>query len=216
MRRLVETTWTGHAATPSAGYRLVRGFRTFVWQRVWETVTGQHGVPVEKAIAPTAQFEGPLWALVSARPAHFLPADLANWDALLLRAADDLLERLGATGSVLAERTWGERNTVLIRHPLSGAVPALGRLLDVPPRQLPGDGNMPRYQGPGGGASERLVVSPGQEEKGIFHMPVGQSGHPLSPYYRKGHEAWEEGKPTPFLPGPAVHRLALVPAPDGG
>ena len=62
------------------------------------------------------------------------------------------------------------------------------------------------------GASERLVVSPGQEEKGLFHMPVGQSGHPLSPYYRRGHEAWETGTATPFLPGPAVHRLLLVPA----
>jgi penicillin amidase len=216
MKRLVETTWTGHAATSSPAYRLVRGFRSFVSERVWASVTGQQGVPAEKAIAPTTQFEGPLWALVSARPAHFLAADMANWDALLLRAADDLIDQLGALGPDLAQRTWGERNTVQIRHPLSRAVPALGRLLDVPPRALPGDANMPRFQAPGGGASERLVVSPGQEEKGIFHMPVGQSGHPLSPYYRKGHEAWEQGKPTPFLPGPAVHRLALVPALEGG
>jgi penicillin amidase len=216
MKRLVETTWTGHAAPSSAAYRLVRGFRSFVSERVWTSVTGQQGVPAEKAIAPTTQFEGPLWALVSARPAHFLAADMASWDALLLRAADDLIEQLGGLGPDLAQRTWGERNTVLIRHPLSRAVPALGRFLDVPPRQLPGDANMPRFQAPGGGASERLVVSPGQEEKGIFHMPVGQSGHPLSPYYRKGHEAWEQGQPTPFLPGPAVHRLALVPAREGG
>jgi penicillin amidase len=91
-------------------------------------------------------------------------------------------------------------------------VPFLSRWLDVPVRQLPGDENMPRVQGPGFGASERFVVSPGHEEAGIFHMPVGQSGHPLSPYYRKGHEAWEKGKPTPFLPGPAAHRLRLMPA----
>ena len=42
-------------------------------------------------------------------------------------------------------------------------------------------------------------------------MPGGQSGHPLSPYYRAGHEAWVAGEPTPFLPGPAVHRLRLEP-----
>jgi penicillin amidase len=135
---------------------------------------------------------------------------------LLLRSADDLIEQLGALGPDLARRTWGERNTTQFRHPLSRAVPILARLLDVPPKQLPGDSNMPRVQSSVGGASERLVVSPGQEEKGIFHMPVGQSGHPLSPYYRKGHEAWEQGQPTPFLPGPAVHRLALVPARQGG
>ena len=71
---------------------------------------------------------------------------------------------------------------------------------------------MPRVQAPEHGASERFVVSPGREESGIFHMPGGQSGHPLSPHYRDGHQAWEAGRPTPFLPGPtAVARLTLRP-----
>jgi penicillin amidase len=33
----------------------------------------------------------------------------------------------------------------------------------------------------------------------------------MSPFYRAGHDAWEEGKPTPFLPGKAEHTLKLVP-----
>ena len=41
--------------------------------------------------------------------------------------------------------------------------------------------------------------------------PAGQSGHPLSPFYRAGHRAWANGEATPFLPGEAVHRLLLVP-----
>ena len=65
------------------------------------------------------------------------------------------------------------------------------------------------------GASERFVVSPGREADGIFHMPGGQSGHLLSPFYRKGHEAWAAGEPTPFLPGPSRHRLTLNPSRDG-
>ena len=56
-----------------------------------------------------------------------------------------------------------------------------------------------------------MVVSPGREELGFFHMPAGQSGHPLSPFYGKGHAAWVKGEPTPFLPGPAVHTLRLEP-----
>ena len=70
---------------------------------------------------------------------------------------------------------------------------------------------MPRVQSPGFGASERFAVSPGREEQGYFHMPGGQCGHPLSPFYRAGHEAWAAGEPTPFLPGPAAHRLTLRP-----
>ncbi len=45
-------------------------------------------------------------------------------------------------------------------------------------------------------------------------MPGGQSGHPMSPHYRAGHEAWVKGEPTPFLPGETVHTLTLVPTGD--
>jgi penicillin amidase len=41
-------------------------------------------------------------------------------------------------------------------------------------------------------------------------MPAGQSGHPLSFYYRAGHDDWVEGRPTPLLPGPAQHRQRLL------
>jgi len=64
-------------------------------------------------------------------------------------------------------------------------------------------------QSPAFGASERMVVSPGHEEDGIFHMPGGQSGHPLSPFWGAGHDDYVLGRPTPFLPGPAGHRLTL-------
>jgi penicillin amidase len=76
---------------------------------------------------------------------------------------------------------------------------------------MPGDSQMPRVQGPSFGASERMVVSPGRETTAVLHMPGGQSGHPLSPYFLAGHEAWVHGEPTAFLPGPAVHHLVLQP-----
>jgi penicillin amidase len=212
LRRLVETTWTGHASIDSVAYRAVRGFRGFLVEQVFTSLTGQGNVPEEERFGPTQQFEGPLWRLVTERPAHLLDPKFKSWDEQLLAAADALLDYYVTQGPNLADRTWGERNATHIRHPLSPAVPFFSRWLDVPSRQIPGDEDMPRVQGPRYSASERLVVSPGHEETGIFHMPVGQSGNPLSPYYRKGHEAWEEGRPTPFLPGPAVHRLRLEPA----
>jgi penicillin amidase len=211
LRRLVETNWTGRASVDSAAYRAVRAFRGFLEDEVFTSLTRQGGVPEEDRLQPTSQFEGPLWRIVAERPVHLLDPRYASWDQEILAAVDDLLKSGERQGTRLADRTWGERNTTRIRHPLSLAVPALGRWLDMPPRQLPGDENMPRVQGPAFGASERMVVSPGHEEAGLFEMPVGQSGHPLSPYYRKGHEAWAEGKPAPFLPGPAVHKLRLLP-----
>jgi penicillin amidase len=148
---------------------------------------------------------------VSERPAHLLNARHATWDSLLLAALDAALEELTRDGAALARQTWGARNTALIQHPLSRALPSLGRWLDMPREPLPGDSNMPRVQAPGSGASQRMAVSPGRETEGYFHMPGGQSGHPLSPFYRAGHEAWAKGEATPFLPGPARHVLTLRP-----
>jgi penicillin amidase len=88
----------------------------------------------------------------------------------------------------------------------------LAEYLDMPSEPLGGDVDMPRAQGPNFGASERFTVSPGDEANGLMHMPTGQSGHPLSAFYRRGHDDWVRGHPSPFLPGPTQHKLTLFPA----
>ena len=44
-----------------------------------------------------------------------------------------------------------------------------------------------------------MIVSPGREDEGLMHMPTGQSGHPLSPFYAASHEAWLNGDATPDM-----------------
>ena len=51
---------------------------------------------------------------------------------------------------------------------------------------------------------------PGDEANSVLHMPGGQSGHPLSEFYREGHPAWVHGEATPFLPGPAETRTHIA------
>jgi penicillin amidase len=148
---------------------------------------------------------------VSTRPIHLLAPEYATWPALLLDAVDRTSASLTRGGRALKDRTWGDENTVRIAHPLSGALPLLGRWLDMPRTPLPGDSHMPRVQGVSMGASERFAVSPGHENEAYLHMPGGQSGHPLSPHFGDGQQAWARGAQTPFLPGPAVNRLTLAP-----
>ena len=57
-----------------------------------------------------------------------------------------------------------------------------------------------------------VLVAPGDEAHGIMHIPAGQSGHPLSTFYRKGHDEWVHGRPSPFLPGEPRYELTLKPA----
>ena len=212
LRRHVEE-WGGRASVDSVGYRMVRAFRLFLAEQVFDAITAPCKEADERFDHDRLlQREGPLWRLVSERPPHLLDPRFESWQEQFLSAVDATLDYFAQDARPLNERTWGDRNTTRIRHPLSAFLPGLGRWLDMPSIPLPGDSHMPRYQAPAEGASQRMVVSPGREEEGIFHMPTGQSGHPLSPHYRDGHQAWAEGKATPFLPGPTVHTLVLRPS----
>ena len=116
---------------------------------------------------------------------------------------------LTSGGRKLSDATWGKRNTTEVGHALARFVPVFKERLMAPAEQLPGDSHMPRVSAPDFGQSERLVVVPGKEEEALFNLPGGQSGHPLSPYYRAGFMDWVQGNPSPFLPGASEHRLTL-------
>ncbi|MBA0099429.1 penicillin acylase family protein [Stenotrophomonas indicatrix] len=210
----VSSHWDGRAAIDSVSYRVVREFRTQVLDTLTDALLAPARAPLgEDFLAPRlAQLEGVAWPMLQQRPANLLPPAYTSWDALLADAARRTEAELSAQGP-LAHRSWGERNTAAICHPVARALPAFAsRWLCMPADPLPGDRDMPRVQTPAFGASQRMVVSPGHEADGIVHMPGGQSGHPLSPYWGAGHEDWVHGRPTPFLPGKAQHTLTLLPA----
>lgn len=203
--------WGGRAATNSVGYRAVRIFRLRAMERLMEPVLSRCEAAQTNVGFHIARHEGPCWTLLQERPVHLLNSKYADYEALLADAAMVVLEDFQRLGVPLAQATWGSRIATRIQHPVSRAIPALGRWLDMPSTQLPGDDHMPRVQGARFGASERIVVAPGHEESGLFHMPSGQSGHFLSPFYRAGHAAWERVEPTPLLPGPIQYTLVLEP-----
>jgi penicillin amidase len=204
--------WGGRAAPDSVGYRVVRTFRLAVRERAFAPLIAacQQADP-DFDYGSFRQHEGPLWPLVSQQPAHLLDPRYPDWPALLQDAADAMLAELTADGRSLATKTWGDAQPIRIQHPFSRLLPWLSHWLDMPQQTLPGDLYMPRIQTPTNGASERLIVAPSREAAAILHTPGGQSGHPLSPYYRAGHDAWADGLPMPLEPGSTAHRLTLQP-----
>ncbi len=209
--QLLETTWTGRASADSVAYRLVRQFRAKAAELAWAPFTARvRAVMPGFPASPGRALEGPVWALLTQQPPHLLDPTYQDWPALMIDAIDQVVADLTRDGRRLADRTWGEANTLAAPHPLSRGVPALASWLDLPRDPLPGDHHVPRFQSATNGASERMAVSPGDERSGYFHMPGGQSGHPRSPNYRDGHAAWVNGTPTPFLPGPTVATLRLT------
>jgi penicillin amidase len=204
--------WEGRADTGSVSYRVVHDFRLAVAHRVFDPIFAPCVERYPDFTWSRLDYEQSLLTILKSRPANLLDPAFHTWDDLLVAAADDVAGAYAKQGLDPRTATWGQRNTARIEHPFARMLPrwAAG-WLSMPADELPGDSHMPRVQDASFGASERFVVSPGHEAAGIFHMPGGQCSNPLSPYFRAGHEAWVRGDPTPFLPGPPEHALALSP-----
>jgi len=208
---ILSRRWDGRASVDSVSYRLARDFRQITLNTLKTSLLSPAKYALGQAfILPRlAQFEGVAWPLLEQRPAHLLPAPFKTWDELLNKSAQQLANQLENNHDL----TWGKRNTAAICHPLMRALPDAARpWLCMPPDPLPGDHNVPRMQSPSLGASQRMVVAPGHEMDGIIHMPGGQSGHFMSPFWGSGHNDWVQGKPTPFLPGETQYQLVLKPS----
>ncbi len=218
LRRVVSDEWSGRVEPGSASYRLVRGFRAFAVRALAGHLLAAT-VEVDEQFEYwlwMGQYEGPLWQLIEQRPAYLLPPDQPSWDAWLLSGVEGMFgfyEQLGLGEVPVAELTWGEGPMWRIPHVLVSGFPPAMLVLSLPAPSVLGDDDMPLVLRPGLGPSLRMVVSPGHEEEGIFTMPGGQSGHPMSPHWGDHHEAWAAGQTSPFLPGDAVHTLILEPAP---
>lgn len=209
-RRLAD--WDSRARIDSASYPLVKYFRAQVAQRVFDPLFVYSVLKFPEFNWQHFPYEQPVWTLLEQKPLHLLSPEYESWETLLVASAHGVIEQLDDEGTSVSRVTWGKLNRAKISHPMARALPGwLAGWLSMPNDALPGDGHTPRVQTPGFGASERMVVSPGREEEGLFHMPTGQSGNPLSPYFRAGHEAWVKGDPTPFLPGATEHTLILQP-----
>jgi len=207
--------WGGHAKANSAGYRLVRHFRINVCQAVLDPLTEPtRAADPDFLYADVPQYEGLVWKILQEKPAHLLPPGHITWADFLKAQIRLTIEEAIETSGSLKDHIWGRRNRLDMTHSFSASLAFLSKYLDMPAQSLDGDSNMPRVQSPRFGASQRMVVAPGHEDQGIFHMPGGQSAHPLSPFYRAGHQDWVQGNPSPLLPGPTKHTLTLKPTPE--
>lgn len=194
------------AKADAVGYRLVREFRVAVKSEVMRSLTRQCPAP-SQSFAGTRQAERPLWQIMQQRPMHLLDAAYSDWNSFLLTQVDTLAKDVQS----LEDYTWGDRNRHIQRHALSGGIPVVGQFLNMANTPMSGDRDMPRVHQRGSGQSQRMAVAPGHEEQGYMVMPGGQSGHPLSPYYRSLHQDWLDGEMTSFMPGATKHILQLLP-----
>ncbi|MDF0674706.1 MAG: penicillin acylase family protein [Nitrospira sp.] len=208
------TAWNGKADADSRGFALVLRFSELLLRSVFAPYLSTcHERDAQ--FSYDGDLDTPLRELLTTKIPELNPDPdrFSSWTEFLLNAVEQSVRELEEEhpSVSLTELTWGQLNRVRIEHPLAGALPGLGYILNMPDKPASGCGQCIRVMQDGLGASQRLVVSPGHEDEGILHMPGGQSGHPLSLHYRDQHHYWSEGLPLPLLAGTPVHTLTLVP-----
>jgi penicillin amidase len=215
--------WNGRADADQTAYRIARQFRLATMGVLWETwlKAARRGAATQATevksaerplpLASDGRFEYAVWQALEAKPDHLLPTPFKTWDEFLAAQLDAVYDTLIAQAGAIEKATWGQHNTARFKHPFSRALPLLSRVLDMPALPQSGDNHLPRVASPTFGASQRMVVAPGNEARGILTVAGGQSGHPLSPFYGAGHLEWHEGKAVPLLAGAQRHSLRLSP-----
>ena len=206
--------WKACACSDSIGYSLVRRYRS--------TVINQLVEPIEKTLKAKDRSIGPIlreietaiWLILNSEEASWLPNDYKSYDEFLIAAYDTtkekLIEKHQADPETLAGLEWGKVNELRVNHPIANSVGPLAPYLNMSPVQGFGDSYLPAVQGNGFGASQRLIVRPGNEDKAILTVPGGQSGHPLSEFYDRGFMAYAKGQNTPLLPTKPIYKIEFV------
>ncbi|TMN87192.1 penicillin acylase family protein [Pseudoalteromonas phenolica] len=205
--------WQQCACAESVGYTLVRYYRDSLIDTVFVSVERNMKKSGSSLSALKNYLEPALWQLLNTQPESWLHGH-DNWQALQIAAYEQAKQKLAAEfGPNMAAWTWGEVNALQIQHPFSKQLPILSHFLNMPKYDGFGDSYMPAVQRPEFGASQRFIVQPGELEKAIMTVAGGQSGHPLSPFYRSGFEEYAQGENTPLLPQVLTHEITFTPQP---
>ncbi len=154
--------------------------------------------------------------IIAHTPARWLPSAYATWDDLLTAAVDKGLLDAHAPSN-LAKWSSGKANPVEIELPLFAQIPLLGRLAALPSgsgtHPQSGNGLTIRQSRRTFGPSERFTADLADPNAGTLVLPLGQSGNPLSPWFRDQFPAWL-GVTTyalPFTNNTGAQILTLTP-----
>lgn len=204
--------WQQCACASSVGYTLVKHYRDEVinitFSTLQQSLSEQNGTLsyVRRDLEPA------IWQLINAQPSSWLNPQFSTWEQQLQGAFSQAIAKLSTQyGNNIQGWQWGKVNELVIEHPFAKQIPILARFLNMPKTPGFGDSYMPAVQGRSFGASQRFIVQPGHLENAILTVPGGQSGHPLSNFYRAGFSQYINAENTPLLPQALVHQIIISP-----
>ncbi len=208
--------WGNCACGDSVGYTLARRFRSAVINSLLAPIYDEAKNSDFSISNSLRSIEPAIWQILDNKSNHWLPREFKNYNEFLLASYEDtkarLIKRHNADPISLAGLEWGKVNKLKIQHPFASQLGPLAAMLNMPEIDGFGDSYMPAVQLSKFGASQRLIVRPGNEENAVLSLPGGQSGHPLSSYYSAGFMDYAQGKNVPLLPSEIEHTITISPS----
>jgi penicillin amidase len=233
--------WNGHVDANAAAPAIVNAARAALWPlllvpKLVPQVASQLAADADlnKLHLPADTAEaGNLWTaytwgekdsveeeLVTDTPARWLPPSYANWNDFLAAVVERGLRDAHAPRDL---STWqqGKAFPLDIEHPIFSRSTWLQGLIGVPTgtglQAESGDQTTVKQVGLKFGPSERFTADLGDPDHTTLNLVLGQSGNPVSPWYKDQFHDWLHGRTyaLPFTPAAAqstiIHSLTLTP-----
>jgi penicillin amidase len=203
--------WDGKLTTDSAAGSVVTEARAALWPLLLEPKLGKDAANYRWDESDYAEEQ----IVMDAKP-EWLPKGYKDWNALLTEAVRRGMEHGHAPADV-SKWTYGSWHVVEIDHPLGGLLPLLGRVAQTGPQPLSGDTTTVKQVGRTFGPSQRFTMDWSNVDGSTENIVLGESGDPLSPYYRDQWADYYNGQTfaLPFTQGAVTaqtrHTLRLVP-----
>jgi penicillin amidase len=203
--------WDGVMNVDSPAAAVVSAAKAAFWPLVLEPKLGDAWQSYDWPESSFAEEE-----MIMHAPAQWLPPGMKSWDELLTAAVKRGLDE-GKAPADLKSWRFGSAHVVELRHPLYRLLPIFHGWTGTGKQPQSGDGSTVKQVGRFFGPSQRFTIDWSDVDSATENVVMGESGNPLSPYYRDQWPYWFGGKTfaLPFSEGAVArataHSLRLIP-----
>src|SRR5215470_2431264 len=204
-------TWDGTVSIDSAPAAIVAATKQVFWPMLLQPKLGDDWKLYEWSSSAFAQEE-----IIMHAPAQWLPKNYATWDEFLTACVRRGLDENHAPADLHAWH-YGYNHPVEIKHPLYGLLPYFKNWTGTGIQPQSGDTSSVKQVGRDFGPSQRFTMDWSSIDGATENIVMGQSGDPVSAFYRDQWTYWYDGTTfaLPFtdasIASSTTHTLRLLP-----
>jgi penicillin amidase len=171
-------SWDGRLSTDSAAASVVTRTRGALGLMLLQSKLGDLWKDYQWSESNFAEEE-----IVMHGSPDWLPSGYKDWDAFLTEAVRRGMES-GKAPADVSRWNYGSWHVIDLEHPLSPFLPILSRVAGTGPQPLAGDTVTVKQAGRTFGPSQRFTMDWSNVDGSTENIVLGESGNPLSPYFR--------------------------------